>query len=233
MIGGILSPIEPDQSPDIREKVYHRLRAALLGGEIESGERLVERKLAEKLGVSRTPVREAIRMLELEGLARHVPGLGSVKAELSAGVVLEIYSIRAVLEGLSARLAAERITDTDLNKLSDFCAQMDDCIAKEALGDLEVAHAEFHNLVSRCAQSPRLEGMIASVVGCVAGFTRRGYLAPGRLVLAAAEHRQLTVTIGLRDGQLAERVAREHVENSRRAFFEQCFGDLAEMGVER
>jgi len=225
-VDDILSPVEPDQSPDIREKVYHKLRAALLSGELGPGERLVERKLAAKLGVSRTPVREAIRMLELEGLARHVPGVGSVKAELNAGVVLEIYSIRAVLEGLAARLAAERIGEGNLARLAEICTVMEACIDGNDVAELEELHREFHDLVYRCAESPRLAQMISSVVGHVAGFTRRGYAEPGRLEQAASEHRQLARAIGLREGMLAERIVREHVENSRRAFFEQYFRDL-------
>ncbi|MQL53788.1 FCD domain-containing protein [Desulfofundulus thermobenzoicus] len=221
--GEILTPVEPYQGPDTREMVYIKLKKALLAGEIGSGQRLVERKLAEKLGVSRTPVREAIRMLEREGLVRHVPRSGSVAVALSPGEVLDIYSIRAVLEGLAARLAAERIDEPNIRQMEEKVRQMDWCIQGGQTDRLENLHLEFNDLIYRSAGSPRLYRMITSLVDYVAGFTRTGYTHPGRMEEAAAEHRQLARAIAMRDGLLAERIAREHIENSRRAFFARAF----------
>ena len=92
-----------DGHKPIREKVFLSLREAILKGYLKSGERLVEKELAEKMGVSRTPIREALRKLDLEGLVLYTPRKGVIVAGVSAKDALEIYPVRAVLEGLAAR----------------------------------------------------------------------------------------------------------------------------------
>ncbi len=214
-----LGPIESEPQPQIRDKVYERLRSAILSGALEPGERLVERKLAELLGVSRTPVREAIRMLELEGLVTHLPRVGAVVAQVSDSEVLEIYRIRAVLEGLAARMAAEKITPEQLNKLAELVQIFEENAKQGNLERLEEAHREFNDLIYRAAGSSRLYSMITTLVEHIDRYTRVGYCHPGRIAEATLEHRQLVEAIRMRDGALAEQVAREHIDNSRRAYF--------------
>lgn len=216
-----LEPVESESYPQIRDKVYKQLRQGMLNGALKPGERLVERKLAEQLGVSRTPVREAIRMLELEGLVSHLPRIGAVVSRVNDYEVLEVYRIRAVLEGLIARMAAEKIVPEQLDGLINLVESIETAAAQGNVDNLEKNHLAFNDTIYRAAASPRLYGMISSLSDFIARFTRIGYCYPGRIAEATREHRELLEAIKLHDGDLAERIAREHIENSRRAYFSE------------
>ncbi len=213
-----LKPIVDEQRFQVRDKVYERLRQAIFKGVLKPGERLVERKLAERLGVSRTPVREAIRMLEYEKLVYHKPHVGAVVAEIKDSEVLEIYRIRAVLEGLAARMAAEKITPSRIEQLEVLYKLLEQ-YAAEAPEKLDDVHRQFNDMIYKAADSPRLYNMITTLVDYVIRFAGVGYANPDRVKEANCEHRRLLEAIKLRDGDLAERVAREHIENSKRAYF--------------
>lgn len=217
-----LKPIKNESQ--VRSEVYERLRQAILKNQLKPGNRLIERKIAEQLEVSRTPVREAIRMLEREGLVYHIPRSGVVVAQVSDKEVLEVYRIRAVLEGLAARMAAEKITPEQLQHLVRLLKQVEQSAADNNLDDLEQVHREFNDLIYRATGSPRLYGMINSLVDFINRFALVGYCHPGRIDEATREHRQLVEAIKLRDGDLAERIARDHIENSRRAYFAKMAG---------
>lgn len=216
-----LQPIENEPQSQVRDKVYERLRQAILKGRLQPGDRLVERKLAEQLAVSRTPVREAIRMLELEGLVSHLPRVGAMVARVNDMEVFEIYRIRAVLEGLAARMAAERIGAEQLEHLGVLLKYIEAYSAEGDVGNLEKVHREFNDLIYKAANSQRLYGMITTLVDHITRFIRVGYSYPGRIPEATREHRQLVEAIKMRDGDLSERIAREHIDNSRRAYFRE------------
>ncbi len=226
-----LHPIADQPQSQIRNQVHVQLRQAIIKGVFKPGDRLVERKLAEQLKVSRTPVREAIRMLELEGLVSHVPRIGAVVAAVNEQDVLEVYRIRAVLEGLAARQAAEKIEDNQLEKLASLLGALDHFYRVKDLDKMEIAHREFNDIIYRAAGSPRLYSMITTLVDYINLYARIGYARPGRIAEAAEEHRRLVEAIKMRDGDLAERVAREHIENSRLAYF--CMSRRARLSVVR
>jgi len=214
----VLQPIINEPLPQVRNLVYQRLRRAILDGQLKPESRLIERKLGEQLGVSRTPIREAIRMLELEGLVSYNPKSGAVVARINVKEVFEIYRIRAVLEGLAARMAAENINREELERLSELVARMEQLSQQGEIDDLGKVHQEFNDLIYRAAGSPRLYTMITSLVESVNRYIRVGYCFPGRVAEATAEHLQLVEALRGHDGELAEQVAREHIENSRRAY---------------
>lgn len=205
----------------VRDRVYQKLRQAVLEGTLTPGERLIERKLAQQLKVSRTPVREAIRILEREGLVYHLPRVGATVARMDEQEVNETYRIRAVLEGLATRMAAERIEPSQLHELTKLLDLIEAYSSQENLEKLEKIHWEFNDLIYRAAGSPRLYDMITSLADYIAIYVRFGYAQPGRIAEATREHRQLVEAIKLRDGDLAERVAREHINNSRHAYFRE------------
>ena len=220
MTNGSLTPIRLMPHPQMRDQVFEKLRKAIITGELEPGERLVERTLAEQLGVSRTPVREAIRMLELEGLITYLPKLGAVVAQVSNSEVLEIYRIRAVLEGLAARMAAENITPNATTKLMNKLKEIEKVAQQRDLTKLEQVHQQFNDTIYQAAGSPRLYDMITTLVDHILCYTKVGYSQPGRIMEATQEHRRLAEAIKGKNGALAEQVAREHIDNSRRAYFQ-------------
>ena len=111
-----LTKLNLDEYKPLRDVVFENLREAIVEGRLKPGQRLMEVQLAEQLGVSRTPVREAIRKLELEGLVVMLPRKGAYVANMSLKDLIDVLEIRASLEGLAASLAAERITDEDIKK---------------------------------------------------------------------------------------------------------------------
>ncbi|RYD01585.1 hypothetical protein N752_28840 [Desulforamulus aquiferis] len=171
--------------------------------------------------MSRTPVREAIRMLELEGLVAHLPRVGCVVSQVTDSEVLDIYRIRAVLEGLAARMAAEKITEVQLQQLIKYIEAIEELSKDKYFEKLEKIHQDYNDLIYRAADSNRLYGMITTLVDHITRYTRVGYCHPGRVEEATREHRQLVEAIKIRDGALAERIAREHIDNSRRAYFNE------------
>lgn len=218
---GVLKPLDLDSYQPVRREVYHALREAILTGKLKPGERMVERNLARQLGVSRTPVREAIRKLELEGLVEHIPRRGVVVARISKKEAWEIYSIRAVLEGLAARLAAENITLKQLERLEELVKGMEEARAQKDTEELQRLHMEYNELIYQAAESPRLHQMIINLVEYIVGFTKVGYAVPGRIHAATREHRELLEALKARDAERAETLARQHIENSRQAYFAQ------------
>ncbi|MEG6616643.1 GntR family transcriptional regulator [Peptococcaceae bacterium 1198_IL3148] len=220
MVDGFkLKPIIDEPQSQVRDKVYQQLRRAIFDGALQPGERLIERKLAQIFGVSRTPVREAIRMLELAGLVYHLPRIGVVVTEINQSEVLEIYRIRAVLEGLAARMAAERISPDQLAQLEKLLRSIEESFKRKELDSLEKFHRQFNDLIYKAAGSARLYDMITTLLDYVVRYARVGYSKPGRIEEANKEHRRLLEALKLKDGDLAERLAREHIENSKKAYF--------------
>ncbi|MGB9792258.1 MAG: GntR family transcriptional regulator [Thermacetogeniaceae bacterium] len=200
-------------------QVYQMLRKAILSEEIKPGERLVERKIATKLGVSRTPVREALRMLETEGLVKHIPRKGVVVTRLSPQEAWEIYQIRSVLEGLAARLAAEWITKEEVEHIENLLEEMEKAVEAKDLVYLNELNNQFNDAIYTAARSPRLKQMISNLYDYIASFARIGYNLPGRIQEVLAEHRGIFEAIKKGDVEEAERLARAHVVRSCECYF--------------
>jgi len=215
----LLGPIELQEYPPISREVYRILRENILNAKLPQGLKLVERDIARQLGVSRTPVREAIRKLEQEGLVRHIPRKGVIVSNISERDIQDIYAIRAVLEGLAARLAAERISPKKLNRLNEIITEMKKALEQKDEKTLQVLHLEFNNIIYEAAECPRLYQMINLLVDYIAAFTKIGYSVPGRMQAATEEHENLVKAIAEGDFVLAEEIARKHIEKSREAYF--------------
>ncbi|KXG78392.1 HTH-type transcriptional repressor RspR [Fervidicola ferrireducens] len=214
-----LSPIDFHEYPPVSREVFKVLREAILNGAFSPGTRLVEREIARKLGVSRTPVREAIHKLEQEGLVRHIPRKGVVVSCISDQDVHEIYTIRAVLEGLAARLAAARISRKKLMRLNELVKAMERALEKGDEENLQSLHMEFNRTIYESAQSPRLFQMISILSDYIASFAKVGYSVPGRSQEATEEHKSLVKALFDGNADLAEKIARLHIEKSREAYF--------------
>ncbi|MBT9136221.1 MAG: HTH-type transcriptional repressor RspR [Firmicutes bacterium] len=209
-----LSPIEITDLRPIRDLVYESLRSAIMKGHLEAGERLVESEIAERLQVSRTPVREALRMLEKDGIATSVPRRGTVVVGLKLEDAIEIYSILSVLEGLVAKLAAEHITQADLQLLQQLKAK------KPPLGDfLEYARifAEFNDILNRASRSTRLMQLMETYASQLSCLRYVSLDTPERQSAAWDEHLTIIEAIEKRDGLLAEERAKQHVQNAMEA----------------
>ena len=209
-----LLPVKLDSYKPLREVVYETLREAIRNGALTPGERLMEIQLAEELGVSRTPVREAIRKLELERFVVMLPRRGTYVANLSLKDINEVFEIRAALDGLAAGLAAERITEEELEQMERLLVEIADYIEQHNNQKIVEADEAFHDILYRASRNERLVGIICNLREQFTRFRSVSINYPGRLQNTLEEHRQLVEAIAQRNPEAAQQKAREHIENA-------------------
>lgn len=209
-----LSPIKLDSYKPLREVVSEALREAIVSGILKPGERLMEIQLAEELGVSRTPIREAIRRLELEGFLVMVPRRGTYVADLSIKDINEVFEIRTALDVLAAGLAAERITEEELEDMERLLVQIGEFIEAGDAERIVEADGQFHDILYQASRNDRLVGIISNLREQFTRFRSISMAYPGRIKNTLDEHRRLVEAIAQRNPELAQQCAREHMENA-------------------
>lgn len=212
-----LLPIKLDSYKPLREVVSEALREAIVAGVLQPGERLMEIQLAEELGVSRTPVREAIRKLELEGFVVMVPRRGTYVADLSIKDINEVFEIRTSLDVLAAGLAAERITEEELEQMERLLVEIGEYIDKEDIEKIVEVDTKFHDILYRASRNDRLVGIIFNLREQFTRFRTVSIAYPGRQKNTLEEHRKLLEAIAQRNVDMAQQLAREHMENAEQA----------------
>lgn len=195
----------------LQERTYQTLRDAIVQGRLTSGERLYETALAEMLGVSRNPVREAILRLRHDGLVEVRPRTGIFVASFSAAEVQDLYRIRAALEGTAAALAAQRMSDEDLDRLETVLERMEKATAQHLRGATVHEADAFHQMVHVGARSQRLASLLEQLYGQIAHYRTVTLGIPGRAANASQGHHDLLDALRRRDADEADRVMRHHV----------------------
>ena len=213
-MAGHLQPIKLDSYKPLRELVCENIRQAIIDGTFSPGERLMEIQLADEMGVSRTPVREAIRKLELEGFVVMIPRRGTYVADISIKDINEIYEIRISLDILAAGLAAERITDEELEKLNSYLVEIGRYVPAMDMDKIVELDTAFHDILYKATRNERLVSVIGNLREQLTGIRGRSMSYPGRLVETMDEHRALVDSIASRDVERAQRAARVHIENA-------------------
>ena len=209
-----LAPIRLDSYQPLREVVCETLRDAIRNGILKPGERLMEIQLAEELGVSRTPVREAIRKLELEGYVIMMPRRGTYVANLSIRDVNEVFEIRTSLDSLASGLAAERITDEELERLQRLLVLIGEYIETNDMEKIVETDTEFHDLLYQASRNTRLVGIIFNLREQLTRFRTTSMGFPGRLAATLEEHRRIVEAIAQGDVKEAQAAAEYHMEKS-------------------
>jgi DNA-binding GntR family transcriptional regulator len=200
--------------------VLERLRALILTGEYGPDERLVEEQLAERLGVSRTPVRQALTMLEAEGLVEIAPKRGAAVCSFSTEDVWDIYDLRAVLEGHAARRAAGRIKGGELERLRELAGEMEGLAGRfddheEEIRALVKFNQEFHGTIVEASRNRRLKRLINRTVEIPLMFKAFFWYTPHERVISNHYHRQILEALVRGDADRAEIIMREHVYEGR------------------
>lgn len=196
------------------DNIYLRLKDAIITGSLRPMERITENKVAASYGLSRTPVREAFRRLEAEGLIQVVPQRGSFVSQPSVEDILEIYQMRTPLECMSARLAAERIEDDQLAVLENLVS------AERARGEGRSAErslrasAEFHAVLYACTRNKRLASFLTDMQNQVHRVRVLWPSTVARLEETWKEHTGILAALRARDGAEAERLMRQHLERA-------------------
>jgi DNA-binding GntR family transcriptional regulator len=200
---------------------YARLRDAIREGRFRPGERVMENEVAEWLQVSRTPVRDAIRRLEAEGILQHESRSGLVVARLDRQAVMELYVMRETLEGTAARLCARHASDMELQDLLDLVER-----ERQLAGNFEALarhNQRFHQAIHRGAHNRYLEKSLAAVNDSMWLLGTPLMLLPHRAQTAATEHAELVAAIERHDPDQAEEAARRHVRAAQRERLKRLF----------
>ncbi|MGI6662382.1 MAG: GntR family transcriptional regulator [Bacillota bacterium] len=203
----------------MRDIVYETLRNAIVSGRLLPGDRLVETQIAEQLRVSRTPVREALRMLVKDGFAVDVPRNGTVIAGMSKDDASEIYDLRAVIEGLSARRAAANITPQEIKQLRNRLERM-----RPQTRDYEKymkAHAEFNAIIVGASRGHRISQFVQTLSDQTRRLRSISLTTIERREEAWKEHCAIVDALCDRNADRAELLARQHVEHAKAAFLAQ------------
>ena len=205
---------------------YERLITEIRTGVLRPGDRLTETEIAARLGISRTPVREAIRALEADGLVDHQPRAGARIRKLNYAEVTELYEMRVVLEGTAARFAARAAYDSELAELEEITDEM-----AAALDDPERlyhANRHFHSVLLNAARNRFLIRSVDAVQKTLLILGRSTMEEADRAQSAVAEHRAILAALRANDGDAAEAAMRVHIEAAHRARLRQLRQRAAE-----
>src|SRR6056297_11083 len=216
------SPIQPDASTSLGTSVYNELRQRLVDGRLKPGQRLREIELSDMLGVSRTPVREAIKRLESEGFAVYASRRGSIISELTPEQAAELYAVREILEGSAANFAARYASESEIQVLEHLLEKHRD--AGEDPEALSQINRQFHHMMYRTAHNRYLLGLLSTAQDYMLLLHKTTYHAPGRARTALEEHRRIVKAIKARDHAAAEAAAREHIREAQRIRMQLQFG---------
>ena len=200
----------------LRDVVFNTLRQAILRGELKPGERLMEIQLANKLGVSRTPIREAIRKLELEGLVLMIPRKGAEVAEITEKNLRDVLEVRCALEELAVQLACDRMDEEGVRELRAAAETFESILNSDDITQIAQADVAFHDIIYAATDNRRLIQLLNNLREQMLRFRSISMHYPGRLAATWEEHRQMVENIADHNSAMARKVAKKHMENSER-----------------
>ena len=220
--------MEEYQDHSLGGRVFQKIREDILNGIYKENDELRENTIGKELGVSRTPVREALRQLELEGLVTIIPNRGAYVTGISHKDIWDIYVIRSMLEGLCARWAVEHITDAQLDELeetillSEFQMKKESGFSAEQIAALD---GRFHSILYEASGSRILGHVLTDFHNYVQTARRSSVVSEDRARKSIREHRQILCAIRDRDEEMAEQLANEHImhvmQNLKKQGYEQ------------
>jgi len=214
----------------VRERAYEHLKTAILSGRFSPGERLTEEHLAKELGISRTPIREALHKLESEGLITPLASRGFVASQDSQEEVEELFEIRAVLEGYALRVIAGRIGDEALARLEESVAGAEGALRRNSLDEVFQWNTRFHDVLHEIiADKQRLYQQIVTMRQYVLRYRKNTLEYPDGGSRTVGGHRKILLALKLRDPDLCERVMREHIHQSKTDALEFMFQERKEV----
>ena len=212
---------EIDDFLPLRDVVFKTLRQGILTGELKPGERLMEIHLANKLGVSRTPIREAMRKLELEGLVTMIPRRGVKVAQITEKSMKDVLEVRKVLDRLSVELACERITEEEKTKLKEACLAFEVAVKEGDFAKIAKADVAFHDIIVSATRNMRLMQMVNNLAEQMYRY-RFEYIkdAPQHERLVA-EHEVIYKGIIERNKEMALAAIEDHIDNQETVILHQ------------
>lgn len=212
--------IQMNEYLPLRDVVFNTLRQAILKGELRPGERLMEIQLAQRLGVSRTPVREAIRKLELEGLVLMVPRKGAEVAEITVKDLEDVLEVRAALEELAAKIACDHITDEQMQELKKAAADFKKVLDTDDLTSCVQADMKFHEIIYNATDNARLLQILNNLREQMYRY-RMEYLKDKSMhKTLVEEHDAIRRALKKRDKDKAAQAICVHIENQKQSIID-------------
>ena len=197
----------------LRDVVFNTLREAILRGDLVPGERLMELQLAAKLGVSRTPIREAIRMLEQEGLAITIPRKGAIVAGMTEKDMQDVLEIREALEELSVQVACDKITEEEIAKLQKNMKNFEHSLKTGDLKKMAQADVEFHDVIYQATDNPKLINMLNNLREQMYRYRVEYLKNPENHEQLLMEHEAIYKGIVEKDKAVVTEMIRKHIAN--------------------
>jgi DNA-binding GntR family transcriptional regulator len=191
------------------------IREAIIDGRLEPGQRLKVEEIARELGISRTPIREALLMLQAEGLVDAVPNRGAMVRVHTPEDLDDLYQLRALLEGYAARRASTRISDDQVEQLQASCDRFADLDPDTELRELVRENLFFHSTILDIAGSARLASMVRRVIELPLVYKSYIWYSPDQNRISVHYHRQIVTALAARDAERAELIMKEHVFEAR------------------
>jgi len=213
----------------VRERAYEYLKSAILSDRIHPGERLAEEHLAKEMGVSRTPVREALHKLESEGLIKALETRGFIVSKDSREEVEELFDMRAILEGYGLRVISEKVSENLLEQLDGFIGKAEDALRRKQIREVFKWNTQFHDTLHRMlAEKKRLHRLLVNVRKYVLRYRENTLQYPDGGRRALDGHRKIVMALRLKDPDLCERVMREHIQEAKEDALQFLFGRTQE-----
>ena len=209
----------------VRERVYGHIKTSILSGHLNPGERLTEEHLAKTLGVSRTPVREALHRLESEGLIKIRKKRGFVVSRDSKEEVEEIFELRSILEGYALRVISESVSEETLFRLERFIRSAEESLKRKKIEDVFKWNTRFHDTLHELvANKPRLYRLMVNMRKYVLRHRKDTLRYPDGGRRSVAGHKKIIVALQLKDPDLCERVMREHIQDAKQDALQTLLG---------
>ncbi len=205
----------------LRDVVFNTLRQAILTGDLKPGERLMEIHLANKLGVSRTPIREAIRKLELEGLVIMIPHRGAEVAQITEKSMMDVLEVRRAIDVLCVELACERITSEAMDALKEACDAFAEAVESKDIKVIAKADVALHDIIVDATENARLKQLINNLSEQMYRYRFEYLKDSSRHASLIEEHRIIYESILKRDKEEARNAARLHIDNQEQAIIRQ------------
>ncbi len=216
--------VQIDTHQTLREKIVETIRGAIVNGKLPPGTRVAEPELADRFGISRTPIREAFRQLESEGFLTVVPRKGAVVASLSAQDISDFYDLKSLLEGEAARLAVKTLGPKDIERMEAVNRQIESASQRKDIKRVLALHNEFHDIFLQAAGNEKLHAIVQNLVMQFQRF-RLILAMPGRIEGSIRQHREIIEAFRKKDPDLAEDLVRKNAQYGKKLLLRELSRD--------
>jgi DNA-binding GntR family transcriptional regulator len=215
----------------LRERIVDFVKDAVISGRLRPGERVPEQEIADNLGISRTPIREAFRQLESEGFITVTPRKGAVVSPITDKDVSEFYSIKSLLEGYAAKTACKKLTEKELKKLETLNASMKKCAERNDVKGFFKLDAQFHETFLKSCGNDKLKGLIHHLVQQFERFRITAMSLPGRMQDSVKQHDEITEAFKKGDESMVESLVRANADKGRDVLVEEISKEKVRYGA--